>query len=49
MASGDDKDDTLSKVMGFGGFGKKSRQFDFKSIFEETRRNAQERNQKNIG
>jgi len=48
MASGEDKDNTLSKVMGFGGFGKKSRQFDFKSIFEETRRNAQERNQKNI-
>ena len=33
----------MEEVMGFGGFGKKARTFDLQTIFEETRRNAQER------
>ena len=36
----------MEEVMGFGGFGKKARTFDFQAIFEETRRNAQARNQR---
>lgn len=36
----------LEEVMGFGGFGKKAKVFDLESIFEETRRNAQERSKK---
>ena len=34
---------SMEAVMGFGGFGKKARTFDLQAIFEETRRNAQER------
>ena len=45
MAS--ENDDNMGKsmeeVMGFGGFGKKAKTFDLQAIFEETRRNAQER------
>lgn len=37
----------LEEVMGFGGFGKKAKVFDLASIFEETRRNAQDRS-KNV-
>ena len=39
----DKKSESMETVMGFGGFGKKARTFDLQAIFEETRRNAQER------
>ena len=42
------KDNSMEKIMGFGNFGKKSRKFDFNKIFEETRRNAQERSKSNL-
>ncbi|KAL2087732.1 hypothetical protein ACEWY4_016560 [Coilia grayii] len=41
------KDDgDISSVMGFSGFGKKARTFDFQAIFEQTRRTAIERSQR---
>ena len=40
---------SMEELMGFGGFGKKARTFDLKAIFEETRRNAQERSKKGLG
>ncbi|XP_041937033.1 WD repeat-containing protein 70 [Alosa sapidissima] len=42
--SNDDGD--ISSVMGFSGFGKKARTFDFQAIFEQTRRTAIERSQR---
>ncbi|CAK8681377.1 WD repeat-containing protein 70-like [Clavelina lepadiformis] len=39
---------SMEELMGFGGFGKKARTFDLKAIFEETRRNAQERSKKGL-
>ncbi|XP_015195866.1 WD repeat-containing protein 70 isoform X1 [Lepisosteus oculatus] len=41
-----DKDADIASVMGFSGFGKKARTFDFDAIFEQTRRTAIERSQK---
>ena len=38
----------MEEVMGFGGFGKKARTFDLQAIFEETRRNAQERSRQTM-
>nr|XP_039262146.1 WD repeat-containing protein 70-like [Styela clava] len=37
---------SMEEVMGFGGFGKKAKTFDLDALFEETRRNAQERSKK---
>ncbi|XP_031414203.1 WD repeat-containing protein 70 [Clupea harengus] len=43
---GNSQDDAdISSVMGFSGFGKKARTFDFQAIFEQTRRTAIERSQ----
>uniref|UniRef100_A0A1A8S8T9 WD repeat-containing protein 70 n=3 Tax=Nothobranchius TaxID=28779 RepID=A0A1A8S8T9_9TELE len=42
MADGED----IGSVMGFSGFGKKARTFDFDAIFEQTRRTAIERSQR---
>lgn len=39
-------DGDISSVMGFSGFGKKARTFDFDAIFEQTRRTAIERSQR---
>lgn len=38
----------LADVMGFAGFGKKARTFDLEAIFEQTRRTAIERSQKQL-
>lgn len=35
--------------MGFGGFGKKAREFDLEKLAEQTRMEAMERNKCNIG
>jgi len=40
------EENSMKKFMGFGSFGKKARTFDLQAIFEETRRNAQERTKK---
>ncbi|XP_030625257.1 WD repeat-containing protein 70 [Chanos chanos] len=39
------RDGDIASVMGFSGFGKKARTFDFEAIFEQTRRTAIERSQ----
>ncbi|KAI3362296.1 hypothetical protein L3Q82_012604, partial [Scortum barcoo] len=39
-------DGDIASVMGFSGFGKKARTFDFEAIFEQTRRTAIERSQR---
>uniref|UniRef100_A0A3P9L818 WD repeat-containing protein 70 n=1 Tax=Oryzias latipes TaxID=8090 RepID=A0A3P9L818_ORYLA len=39
-------DGEIGSVMGFSGFGKKARTFDFNAIFEQTRRTAIERSQR---
>ncbi|XP_058267356.1 WD repeat-containing protein 70 isoform X2 [Hemibagrus wyckioides] len=41
-----DEDEDISSVMGFSGFGRKARTFDFEAIFEQTRRTAIERSQR---
>ncbi|XP_013785489.1 WD repeat-containing protein 70-like [Limulus polyphemus] len=46
LSNKEDSDD-MSKLVGFSGFGKKARTFDFEAMFEQTRRAAIERNQKN--
>ena len=40
---------SMEEIMGFGGFGKKAKTFDLQAIFEETRRNAQERSKQILG
>lgn len=47
-AKEDEYGKSMEEVMGFGGFGKKARTFDFQAIFEETRRTAQERSRQAI-
>ncbi|XP_066507302.1 WD repeat-containing protein 70 isoform X2 [Hoplias malabaricus] len=50
-ARGDDSgknNEDISSVMGFSGFGKKARTFDFNAIFEQTRRTAIERSQRAV-
>uniref|UniRef100_A0A3Q1BYH8 WD repeat-containing protein 70 n=1 Tax=Amphiprion ocellaris TaxID=80972 RepID=A0A3Q1BYH8_AMPOC len=42
-------DGDIGSVMGFSGFGKKARTFDFDAIFEQTRRTAIERSQRVLG
>ncbi|KAL8203973.1 UNVERIFIED_CONTAM: hypothetical protein K2H54_065828 [Gekko kuhli] len=42
----DGPDPELAATMGFSGFGKKARTFDFNALFEQTRRTAVERSRK---